>query len=159
MNLPKSFLLGLLLVSLNHSAFALDPSSQAVLDAYKAPFDTYFQSITEMGNALKSYKGDTDLTKIVDKFCDEANKFVDQYTGVQDQYQDSQVLQSMNNNAEAKKAVTDFMQDIQKKFQADKSIFDGLLKQLNKYPSSAQIKRVKDRLYWTIQRVQGISPY
>jgi hypothetical protein len=159
MNPLKTCWFILLTLSLNTVAFALDADSQAVIDAYKTPFDLYFKAITDMGNTLKQAKNATDLTKVVDQFCDEANSFVDQYNEVQSRYKDSSVLQAMNDKPDATKAVKDLMNDVQKKFQTNKPIFDSLLKQLTKYPSSASIKRAKDRLYWTIQRVQGISPY
>jgi hypothetical protein len=134
--------------------FALNPDQQTLLNSYKAPFDVYLNALQELGRALDSAKADTDVVKAVDRFCDQANQFVDDFNGTKEKYRDSEVLQSINNEPDAKKSVDDFMQEIKKKMESDAPIFDRLVKSLNKYPNSAEVRRVRDRASATFQRIQ-----
>jgi hypothetical protein len=153
----RRFLLGVLvgLLGLLPSRLsALNPDQQSLLDSYKGPFTIYLNSLQDLGRALDSVKSDTDLVRAVDRFCDQANQFVDDFNSVKDRYRDSDVLQSMNNDPEAKKSVEDFMQDVKQKMESDRPIFEHLLKSLNKYPNSAEVRRVRDRASATFQRIQ-----
>ncbi len=136
------------------TVFALTPDQQALIDAYKGPFGPYLNALQELGRALDAAKRDTDVVKAVDHFCDQANQFVDDFNNTKDRYHDSEILRSIDNDPEAKKLVDDFMQDVKKKMEADQPIFDRLVKALNKYPNSAEVRRVKDRASATFQRIQ-----
>jgi hypothetical protein len=148
---------GLVLVALPRPGYALDADQKAVLDAYKKPWDIYINAMQSLENSIKSANNDGDVVKAADKFCDEANKFVDEYNGVRDKYQGSEVLKSMDNDAEAKKNIQDFMTDLKKKIEASRSTFDTLKSDLLKYASSPEIKRVQNRLASTMNRVQLVE--
>jgi len=108
-------------------------------------------------NSIKSAGSDADVVKAADKFCDDANRFVDEYNDVRDKYEGSDVLKSMDNDAEAKKNIQDFMAELRKKIEASKSTFEALKSDLTKYASSPEIKRVQNRLASTMQRIQLVE--
>ena len=95
--------------------------------------------------------------KAADKFCDDANRFVDEYNEVREKYQGSDLMKSMDNDAEAKKNIEDFMTDLRKKIQDSKGTFDALKSDLTKYSSSPEIKRVQNRLASTMNRIQLVE--
>ena len=96
MNLKSVLSLGSALLVLSSIAFALDPEKQAVIDRYKEPFAVYLTAINELGSALETLRTDSDLIKAADKFCDQANKFVDEFNANKEQFADSQVVKSMD---------------------------------------------------------------
>ncbi|MBV9875017.1 MAG: hypothetical protein JO025_09850 [Verrucomicrobia bacterium] len=146
--------LGLLLL---RPGYALDADQKAVLDAYKKPWDIYINAMQALENSIKSANNDEDVVKAADKFCDEANRFVDEYNDVREKYQGSDVMKSMDNDAEAKKNIEDFMTDLRKKIQDSKGTFDALKSDLTKFSSSPEIKRVQNRLASTMNRIQLVE--
>jgi hypothetical protein len=155
----QKFLLstGLVLLAMSPSGYALDADQKAVLDAYKKPWDIYVSAMQNLQNSIKSAGSDADVVKAADKFCDDANQFVDEYNAVRDKYQGSEILKSMDNDAEAKKNIQDFMTDLRKKIEASKATFEALKSDLTKYASSPEIKRVQNRLASTMQRIQLVE--
>jgi hypothetical protein len=147
--------LGLLLMP--RPGYALTAEQTAVLDAYKKPWDIYVGAMQSLEDAIKNANSDGDVVKAADKFCDEANRFVDEYNQVREKYQGSDLLKSMDNNPEAKKNIEDFMTDLRKKIQASKPTFDTLKSDLTKYASSPEIKRVQNRLASTMNRIQLVE--
>ena len=147
---------GLVLV-VTRPGYALDADQKAVLDAYKKPWDIYLSAMQNLENAIKTANNDDDVVKAADKFCDDANRFVDEYNDVRERFQGSDVLKSMDNDAEAKKNIQDFMTDLKKKIEAAKSTFEALKTDLTKYSSSPEIKRVQNRLASTMNRIQLVE--
>jgi hypothetical protein len=147
----------LLLLAIARPGYALDANQKAALDAYKKPWDIYVNAMQSLENSIKNANSDADVVKAADKFCDDANKFVDEYNEVRDKYQGSDVLKSMDNDAEAKKNIQDFMTDLKKKIEASKTTFDALKSDLIKYANSPEIKRVQNRLASTMNRVQLVE--
>jgi hypothetical protein len=147
---------GLVLV-VTRPGYALDADQKAVLDAYKKPWDVYLSAMQNLDSAIKAANNDGDVVKAADKFCDDANRFVDEYNDVRERYQGSDVLKSMDNDAEAKKNIQDFMTDLKKKIEAAKSTFEALKTDLTKYSSSPEIKRVQNRLASTMNRIQLVE--
>jgi hypothetical protein len=137
--------------------YALDADQKAALDAYKKPWDIYLSAVENLENAIKAANKDDDVVKAADKFCDDANRFVDEYNDVRERYQGSDVLKSMDNDADAKKNIQDFMSDLKKKIEAAKPTFEALKGDLTKYASSPEIKRVQNRLSSTMNRIQLVE--
>jgi hypothetical protein len=135
-------------------AMALNADQQALIDAYKAPFNVYLAALHDLGASLQAAKSDADVVKAGDKFCDEANEFVNEFNDVKDRYLGTEVLKSMDSEPDAKKVIGDFMQDLRKKMDEAQPIFDSLTKSLDRYPGNAQIRRVRDRIAATFQRIQ-----
>lgn len=157
-SLRKSILsAGLVLLLLPRPGYALDADQKAVLDAYKKPWDIYVNAMQALENSIKSANNDGDVVKAADKFCDDANRFVDEYNEVREKYQGSDLMKSMDNDAEAKKNIEDFMTDLRKKIQDSKGTFDALKSDLTKYSSSLEIKRVQNRLASTMNRIQLVE--
>jgi len=148
---------GLVLLVVPRPGYALDADQKAVLDAYKKPWDIYVNAMLALENSIKSANTDEDVVKAADKFCDEANRFVDEYNVVREKYQGSDLVKSMDNDAEAKKNIEDFMTDLRKKIQDSKGTFDALKSDLTKYASSPEIKRVQNRLASTMNRIQLVE--
>jgi hypothetical protein len=136
---------------------AFDADQKAVLEAYQKPWTAYFAAIQALGATLDSAKGDQDIVKAADKFCDQANAFVDEFNEVRDRYLGSEILKAMDNDADAKKAFQDFVTDVKKKLDDAKPIFDKLNRQLTVYSTSADIKRVRDRLAAISGRLQLLT--
>ena len=147
---------GLVLV-VTRPGYALDADQKAVLDAYKKPWDIYLSAMQNLENAIKTANNDDDVVKAADKFCDDANRFVDEYNDVRERFQGSDVLKSMDNDADAKKNIADFMADLRKKIEAAKPTFDTLKSDLTKYANSPEIKRVQNRLSSTMNRIQLVE--
>lgn len=147
---------GLVLV-VTRPGYALDADQKAVLDAYKKPWDIYLSAVQNLENSIKTANNDDDVVKAADKFCDDANRFVDEYNDVRERYQGSDLLKSMDNDADAKKNISDFMADLRKKIEAAKPTFDALKSDLTKYASSPEIKRVQNRLSSTMNRIQLVE--
>jgi hypothetical protein len=147
---------GLALV-VTRPGYALDGDQKAVLDAYKKPWDIYLGAMQNLENAIKTANNDDDVVKAADKFCDDANRFVDEYNDVRERFQGSDVLKSMDNDADAKKNIGDFMADLRKKIEAAKPTFDTLKSDLTKYANSPEIKRVQNRLSSTMNRIQLVE--
>jgi hypothetical protein len=139
------------------SARAFDAEQKAVLEAYQKPWTAYFAAIDTLGTTLEAAKGDKDVVKAADKFCDEANEFVENFNEIRDRYLGSDVVKAMDNDAEAKKAFQDFIASVKKKLDAAKPIFEKLNRQLTIYSNSADIKRVRDRLAATSSRLQLLT--
>jgi glutaredoxin-related protein len=157
-SLRKSILsAGLVLLLLPRPGYALDADQKAVLDAYKKPWDIYVNAMQALENSIKSANNDGDVVKAADKFCDDANRFVDEYNEVREKYQGSDLMKSMDNDAEAKKNIEDFMTDLRKKIQDSKGTFDALKSDLTKYSSFPEIERVQNRLASTMNRVQLVE--
>jgi hypothetical protein len=148
---------GLVLLVMARPGYALDADQKAVLDAYKKPWDIYVSAMQNLESAIKAANSDQDVVKAADKFCDDANRFVDEYNNVREQYQGSDILKSMDNDADAKKNIQDFMNDLRKKIEASKTTFDTLKSDLTKYGSSPEIKRVQNRLASTMNRIQLVE--
>jgi hypothetical protein len=151
------FCTSLILLLIQKSGYALDADQKAALDAYKKPWDIYLTAMENLAQAMKTANSDQDVVKAADKFCDEANRFVDEYNDVRDRYQGSQVLKSMDNDAEAKKNIQDFMNDLKRKIEASKTTFDTLKQDLIKFASSPEIKRIQNRLASTMNRIQLVE--
>ena len=147
---------GLVLV-VTRPGYALDADQKAVLDAYKKPWDIYLSAMQNLENSIKAANNDEDVVKAADRFCDDANRFVDEYNDVRERYQGSDTLKSMDNDADAKKNIQDFMADLRKKIEAAKPTFDALKSDLTKYASSPEIKRVQNRLSSTMNRIQLVE--
>jgi DNA repair ATPase RecN len=144
----------LLLTVLRMSALALDPQKQAIIDRYQAPFANYLNAIKALGTELEQVKGEGDVVKAADKFCDEANKFVDTFNANKESFKNSDVVKSMDEDPEAKKAVQDYMDNLKQKLQEAQPTFDSLIKNIEKYKNSSQIDRVRNRISATFQRIQ-----
>jgi hypothetical protein len=151
------FCTSLILLLIQKPGYALDPDQKAALDAYKKPWDIYLTAMQNLAQAMKTANSDQDVVKAADKFCDEANRFVDEYNDVRDRYQGSEILKSMDNDAEAKKNIQDFMNDLKKKIESSKPTFDTLKQDLIKFASSPEIKRVQNRLASTMNRIQLVE--
>jgi hypothetical protein len=151
------FCTGLILLLIQKPGYALDADQKAVLDAYKKPWDIYLTAMQNLAQAMKTANSDQDVVKAADKFCDEANRFVDEYNDVRERYQGSEILKSMDNDAEAKKNIQDFMNDLKKKIESSKPTFDTLKQDLIKFASSPEIKRVQNRLASTMNRIQLVE--
>jgi hypothetical protein len=147
---------GLVLV-VTRPGYALDADQKAVLDAYKKPWEIYLSAMQNLENAIKAANNDDDVVKAADKFCDDANRFVDEYNDVRERFQGSGILKGMDNDADAKKNIQDFMTDLRKKIEAAKPTFDTLKSDLTKYASSPEIKRVQNRLSSTMNRIQLVE--
>ncbi|MGA8658883.1 MAG: hypothetical protein WB586_22350 [Chthoniobacterales bacterium] len=135
-------------------AMALNTDQEALLDAYQAPFSIYLAALQKLGTSLQSAKTDSDVVQAGDKFCDDANEFVDEFNEIRDRYLGTAVLKSMDSEPDAKKRVEDFMEDLRKKMDDAKPIFDTLARSLDKYPGSTEVRRVRDRIAATFQRIQ-----
>lgn len=146
-----------LVLMVTRPGYALDADQKAVLDAYKKPWDIYLSAMQNLENAIKTANNDDDVVKAADKFCDDANRFVDEYNDVRERFQGSDVLKSMDNDADAKKNIGDFMADLRKKIEAAKPTFDTLKSDLTKYANSPEIKRVQNRLSSTMNRIQLVE--
>jgi hypothetical protein len=142
------------LLVLNLAASALDPEKQAIIDRYKEPFAVYLTAINDLGSALGTATTDSDLIKAADKFCDQANKFVDEFNANKDQFADSQVVKSMDADPDSKKAMEDYMESLKSKLEDARPIFDQLISSLNRHTESREINRVRDRVAATFQRIQ-----
>jgi ABC-type transporter Mla subunit MlaD len=154
MNLKSAVSFGSALLVLNLAAFALDPDKQAVIDRYKEPFAVYLTAINDLGSALETVSTDSELIKAADKFCDQANKFVDQFNANKDQFADSQVVKSMEADADSKKALEDYMDSLKSKLEDARPIFDNLISSLSRHSDSREFNRVRDRVAATFQRIQ-----
>jgi hypothetical protein len=138
-------------------AAAFDADQKAVLEAYEKPWNTYFTAIETLGATLETVKGDKDVVKAADKFCDEANSFVEAFNIIRERYVGSEILKSMDNDADAKKAFQDFVTNVKKKLDDAKPTFEKLNRRLTVYSSSADIKRVRDRLAAISGRLQLLT--
>jgi hypothetical protein len=136
---------------------AFDAEQKAVLDAYQKPWTAYFTAIQTLGTTLDSVKGDQDVVKAADKFCDEANAFVEAFNEVREHYLGTDILKAMDNDADAKKAFQDFVSSVKKRLDDAKPIFEKLNRQLTVYSTSADIKRVRDRLAAVSNRLQLLT--
>jgi hypothetical protein len=144
----------LLLTVFRMSAHALDPQKRAIIDRYQAPFADYLKAIETLGTELQAVKGESDVVKAADKFCDEANKFVDAFNANREAFKNSDVVKSMDDDPDAKKAVQDYMDNLKQKLQEAQPTFDSLIKNIEKYKNSSQIDRVRNRISATFQRIQ-----
>jgi hypothetical protein len=154
MNVKFACYLGVALSLMRLSALALDPEKQAVIDSYERPFTLYLAAIRNLGEALESAKSGAEFVKAADNFCDQANKFVDEFNANKERYANSVVVQSMDDDPDSKKAMEDYLQSLKEKLEDAKPIFDNLVSSLNKYPNSTEINRVRDRVGATFQRLQ-----
>jgi len=154
MKVKFAFCLGVALYLLRLSAFALDSEKQAVLDSYEQPFTVYLAAIKALGTALENAKSGAEFVRAADNFCDQANKFVDEFNANKERYADSAVVRSMDDDPDSKKAMNDYLVSLKEKLEDAKPIFDKLVSSLNKYPKSAELDRVRDRVGATFQRLQ-----
>jgi len=154
MKVKFAFCLGVALYLLRLSAFALDPEKQAVLDSYEQPFTVYLAAIKALGTALENAKSGAEFVRAADNFCDQANKFVDEFNANKERYTDSAVVRSMDDDPDSKKAMNDYLVSLKEKLEDAKPIFDKLVSSLNKYPKSSELDRVRDRVGATFQRLQ-----
>jgi lysyl-tRNA synthetase class I len=154
MNLKFAVFLGSALLVLNLAAFGLDLEKEAVMDRYKQPFAVYLSAINDLGSALDTVTTDSDLIKAADKFCDQANKFVDEFNANKERFADSQVVKSMDEDPDSKKAMADYMESLKSKLEDARPIFDHLISSLSRHSDSREINRVRDRVAATFQRIQ-----
>jgi hypothetical protein len=154
MKVKCAFCLGLALYLLRLSAFALDPEKQAILDSYEQPFTLYLAAIKDLGAALENVKSGAEFIRAADNFCDQANKFVDQFNANKERFADSAVVKSMDDDPDSQKAKDDYLGSLKEKLEDAKPILDKLASSLNKYPKSAELDRVRDRVAATFQRLQ-----
>jgi lysyl-tRNA synthetase class I len=153
MNVKSGLLAVLTLLVIRSSAIALQPEQQAIIDKYKEPFTYYIAAVHELGSALDQVQTDTDLVKASDKFCDEANKFVDDFNANRERFTGSDVVKSMDNDPDAKKILQDYMESLKQTFTAAQDTLNKLITDLNKF-KSPEIDRVRNRLAATFQRIQ-----
>jgi len=154
MNLKFAVFLGSALLVLNLAAFGLDPEKQALIDRYKQPFAVYLSAINDLGSALDNVTTESDLIKAADKFCDQANKFVDEFNANKERFADSQVVKSMDQDPDSKKAMADYMESLKSTLEDARPIFDHLISSLSRHSDSREINRVRDRVAATFQRIQ-----
>jgi lysyl-tRNA synthetase class I len=154
MNLKFAVWVGSALLVLKLSAFALDPEKQAVIDRYKEPFAVYLSAINDLGSALDTVTSESELIKAADRFCDQANKFVDEFNANKEQFADSPVVKSMDDDPDSKKAMEDYMESLKSKLEDARPIFENLITSLNRHSDSREINRVRDRVAATLQRIQ-----
>jgi ABC-type transporter Mla subunit MlaD len=154
MNLKFAVFLGSALLVLNLAAFGLDPEKQAMIDRYKQPFAVYLSAINDLGSALDNVTTESDLIKAADKFCDQANKFVDEFNANKERFADSQVVKSMDQDPDSKKAMADYMESLKSTLEDARPIFDHLISSLSRHSDSREINRVRDRVAATFQRIQ-----
>ena len=136
------------------SAFAIDPEKQAVIDTYEQPFTLYLAAIKDLGAALEHSRTGAEFIKAADAFCDRANKFVDEFNANKERFANSTLVQSMDEDPDSKKAMSDYLESLKEKLEDAKPIFDNLVSSLNKFPSSPEINRIRDRVGATFQRLQ-----
>jgi hypothetical protein len=139
------------------TAKGFDAEQKAVLEAYQKPWAGYFTAIQTLGATLDAAKGDKDIVKAADTFCDEANTFIEEFGVVRDKYVGSPILKAMDNDADAKKAFQDFVSDVKKKLENAKPVFDKLNRKLTVYNTAPDIKRVRDRLAAISGRLQLLT--
>jgi hypothetical protein len=154
MKVNFAFCLGMALSVLRISAFAIDPEKQAVIDTYEQPFTLYLAAIKDLGAALERSRTGADFIKAADTFCDQANKFVDEFNANKERFANSALIQSMDEDPDSKKAMSDYLESLKEKLEDAKPIFDHLVSSLNKFPSSPEINRIRDRVGATFQRLQ-----
>jgi hypothetical protein len=145
---------GMILCLLGLRALALDPEKEAVLDSYKQPFTLYLAAINDLGVALQKAKTGAEFVKAADTFCDQANKFVDEFNANKERFATSAVVKSMDDDPDSKKAMSNYLEFLKEKLEDAKPIFDQLVMDLNKYPNSTEIDRIRDRVGATFQRLQ-----
>ncbi|MBV9998801.1 MAG: hypothetical protein JO015_06765 [Verrucomicrobia bacterium] len=139
-------------------AQALDQSRQQVIDAFRAKFDIYISALQELQAALSTARSEADVVKAADRFCDDANRFVDEFNATREYYQDTEQLKSLTADPEARRAVEDFVNGVQKHIEDAQGTFDNLIRQITKYQqNSSSIRRVRDRVAATCRRVQLIN--
>jgi hypothetical protein len=156
MSLKFSVILGSALLVLNLAAFALDAEKQAFIDRYKEPFAAYLVAINELGSALETATTDAELVKAADRFCDEANKFVDEFNANKDQYENSQIVKSVDADPDSKKALEDYLEFLKLKLEDARPVFERLINSLSHHADSREINRVRDRVAATFQRIELI---
>ena len=154
MNLKFAVFLGSALLVLTLAAFGLDPEKQALIDRYKQPFAVYLSAINDLGSALDNVTTESELIKAADKFCDQANKFVDEFNANKERFADSQVVKSMDQDPDSKKAMADYMESLKSTLEDARPIFDHLISSLSRHSDSREINRVRDRVAATFQRIQ-----
>ena len=154
MKVKFAFCLGIAVSVLCISGFAIDPEKQAVIDTYEQPFTLYLAAIKDLGAALEHSTTGADFIKAADNFCDQANKFVDEFNANKERFTNSALVRSMDDDPEAKKAVQDYMDNLKQKLQEAQPTFDSLIKNIEKYKNSSQIDRVRNRISATFQRIQ-----
>ena len=111
-------------------------------------------AINELGSALDTLTTESDLIKAADKFCDQANKFVDEFNANKDQFAESQIVKSMGDDPDSKKAMEDYMESLKSKLEDARPIFENLISSLSRHSDSREINRVRDRVAATFQRIQ-----
>jgi hypothetical protein len=137
--------------------YALDQNKQHIIDGFQAPFSIYLNALHELSGALDAANSERDVVKATDRFCDEANHFVDEFNATKDRYQGTPELKSLESDPEAKQAVSNFMTDLKAKIEEAKPTFDNLIQHITKFQGSPEIRRVRDRVSATVQRIQLIS--
>lgn len=156
MSLKLSVILGSTLLVLNLAAFALDAEKQAFIDRYKEPFAAYLAAINDLRSALDTATTDAELVRAADKFCDEANKFVDQFNANKDQYENSQIVKSVDADPDSKKAMEDYLDFLKLKLEDARPVFERLINSLSRHSDSREMDRVRDRVAATFQRIELI---
>lgn len=156
MSLKLSVILGSALFVFNLAAFALDAERQAFIERYKEPFAAYLAAINDLSSALDTATTDAELVKAADKFCDEANKFVDEFNANKDQYENSQIVKSVDADPDSKKAMEDYLEFLRLKLEDARPVFERLINSLSRHSDSREIDRVRDRVAATFQRIELI---
>jgi hypothetical protein len=157
MKVKFAFCLAVTIYILDLSALALDPAKQAFLASYEEPFTLYLSAVNDLGAALVSVKTGAEFVKAADKFCDKANKFVDDFNANKERFANSAIVKSMEDDPDAKKATSNYLESLNEKLEDAKPILDKFISSLDKCPKSTEIDRIRDRVSATFQRLQLLS--
>jgi hypothetical protein len=139
-------------------ASALDQSRQQVIDAFRAKFDIYLAALQELQAALSAAKSEADVVRAADRFCDMANRFVDEFNATREYYRETEQFKSLTSDPEARSVVEEFVNGVQKRIEDAQPTFDNLIRQITRYQkTSASIRRVRDRVAATCRRIQLVN--
>ena len=140
------------------AAPALDQARQQVIDAFRAKFDLYIGALRDLQAALSAARSESDVVRATDRFCDMANRFVDEFNATREYYRETDQFRSLVSDPEARKVVEEFVNGVQKHIEDAQPTFDNLIRQITKYQNnSASIRRVRDRVAATCRRIQLIN--
>jgi hypothetical protein len=140
------------------AAPTLDQSRQQVIDAFRAKFDIYIGALQDLQTALSAARSEADVIRAADRFCDTANRFVDEFNATREYYRDTEQFKSLTSDPEARKVVEELVNGVQKRIEDAQPTFDNLIRQITKYQNnSASIRRVRDRVAATCRRIQLIN--
>jgi hypothetical protein len=136
---------------------ALDAEKQAIIDRYKQPFTIYFAAIEQLDKALGAADSEGEFVRAADKFCEEVNRFVDQFNSNSEAFQAAGADKVLNDDPDSKKALTDFVEELKKKLADVQPTFQALQMGFKKYGNSEEMSRVRNRTVATLNRVQLLT--